>query len=617
MQRDENGILRTDGATLIDRTGRKMLPIGDDGFERAARQSVLVDKTGLIADVLGSGFSATLFCRPRRFGKTLNMTMMRAFFESAPLGAGNRELFEGTDIWEMQGGAYRAELGSSPVVYVSMRAAKGASWVDTLGALKSALSAEFARHDYLAHSPRLTDGDREYFSRMAYGKGTDDEYADSLIGLMRLLRKHHGSYVVVLIDEYDAPVMAGYSASDGGYYERVVAFLKRLLTGALKDGGEALRFACLTGVQRISKESIFSDLNNLVVDTALNVRFDERFGFTDDEVSALAAYLGHANCMPEARRWYDGYRFGEEHVYNPWSVLNYLSADCSPDVYWGNTSSNEVVGDLLRHAGGDVLSNVCRLLGPGGSVLAPLNLSVVFPDVGVRSGALWSMLYLAGYLTTDDVALPNNTRILRRLRVPNSEVAELYRTDIVGRFAAAAGGEDRLADFHRAVVAGDEGAVERELTRIARDSASAFDLTSENGLHMLVLGLLFGMPGYGDPESNREHGEGRPDIRVEPARVGLSYGAHLSYGGLPASGGWAEGAGWAASADCPLVTVELKFGRDASGEGLAALARAALRQIADRAYDEAGSCREAHGRVRWGIAVGKGRTIAARAERLR
>lgn len=604
MQREENGVFRTDGATLIDRAGRKMLPIGDDGFERAARQSVLVDKTALIADVLGSGFSATLFCRPRRFGKTLNMTMMRAFFEAAPLGAGNRELFEGTDIWEMRGGAYREELGSSPVVYVSMRAAKGASWPDTLGALKSAFAAEFARHDYLGRSPKLTEGDHEYFLRMAYGKGSDDEYADSLIGLMRLLRKHHGSYVVVLIDEYDAPVMASYSTSDGGYYEQVVSFLKRWLTGALKDGGEAPRFACLTGVQRISKESIFSDLNNLVVDTALNVRFDERFGFTDAEVSALAAYLDHADCMPEARRWYDGYRFGEGHVYNPWSVLNYLSSDCSPDVYWGNTSSNEVVGNLLRHAGGEVLSNVYRLLEPGGSVLAPLDLSVVFPDVGVRPGALCSMLYLAGYLTTDDVRLPNNTRILRRLRVPNSEVSELYRTDIVGRFSDVAGGEDRLAAFHHAVVVGDENTVERELTRIVRGSASAFDLTSENGLHMLVLGLLFGMPGYGDPESNREHGEGRPDIRVEPACVELACCEGFTFGDRPARGAR------------PLLTVELKFSRGARGERLVALAKAALQQIADRAYDEGGPFGEAPGRVRWGIAMGEGRTIAARAELL-
>ena len=581
-----NGVYRTDGATLIDRTGRRSLPIGDDGFSRAARRSVVIDKTMLIADVLNSGFTATLFCRPRRFGKTLNMTMMQAFFEAVPNGSGNGELFEGTDVWEAQEGRYRSYLGAFPVVYVSMRAAKGATWAETLDALRNTFAAEFARHDYLAQSPALSDDERAYFCDMAAGRGSKAQYADSLIGLMRLLKKHHGTDVVVLVDEYDAPVMAGYSAPDGGYYADVVSFLKRWLIGGLKDGGEALQLACLTGVQRISKESVFSDLNNLVVNTALNAEFDERFGFTDKEVSALAAYLGHEGCMAEARAWYDGYRFGTADVYNPWSVLNYLGRGCAPDVYWGNTSSNGVVGDLLRHADQETLEEVYQLLEPAGTVMEPLDLSVVFPDIGVRRGAVWSMLYLAGYLTTEDVALPNNTRVLRRLRIPNNEVVELYRSNIVERFAAVAGSSSRLSVLHRAIASGDAARANAELSRVFRDAASTFDLTSENGAHMLMLGLLFGVPGYGDPESNREHGMGRSDIRLEPVSSPLSHGT------------------------LPLVTVELKYAADADDEQLADLARAGLAQIAEKGYDQDGLPAETAGRVRWGIAASGKRVVA-------
>ncbi len=255
LQEHGDGIWTAPGARIIDRTGRKRLPIGDDGFERAASGSVLVDKTALIADVLDSGYTATLFCRPRRFGKTLNMTMLKAFLEMEPSGLADASLFEGTEVWEKDGGAYRPHFAAYPVIYLSMRTARGDTWEQTYGALKDTLA--------------------------------------------RLLRIYHNRPVVLLIDEYDVPVMAGYSAPDGGYYREVITFLKCLLTGPLKDGGEVLAFACFSGVQRITKESIFSDLNNVTVSTALSTVSDERFGFTDPEMAALASYLGHVDCIDE------------------------------------------------------------------------------------------------------------------------------------------------------------------------------------------------------------------------------------------------------------------------------------------------------------------------------
>ena len=586
-----NGVVYAPGARIIDRTGRKVLPIGRDGFEPVMESSVFVDKTMLIADVLDFGYAATLFSRPRRFGKTLNMTMMKAFFEIPVDGRSRAELFEGTEVWEADEGRYRDHQGAYPVVFFSFRTAKKDSWVATYGEIRNLIKAEFGRHDYLAHSQELTDLERALFAEIASGEASDADYAGSLIVLCRLLRKHHGRRVVVLIDEYDAPVMAGFSASGGGYYDKVVSFLKGWLTGALKDGGEALAFACLTGVQRISKDSIFSDLNNLVVSTALDARFDERFGFVDAEVQALATYLGHGDCMAEAREWYDGYRFGPTDVYNPWSVLNYLRQGCAPDVYWGNTSGNAVVADLVRSADGPTMEKVASLLEPGGVVVAPLDLGIVFPDIGVRRGALWSMLYLAGYLTTEDTALPNNTRLPRRLRIPNHEISELYRTEVVERFAGVVGGHDRLDALHAAFAQGDEKTVRSELSRILRDSASSFDVTSENSVHMLLLGLLIGMPGYADPESNREHGEGRPDLRIAPVGGPFAYGP------------------------TPLVTIELKFERDATDDRLAKRAQDALDQIAEKGYDAGELPEHADGRVLWGIAV-SGRRVAAAAERL-
>lgn len=585
---NNNGTWTLAGARIIDRAGTRRLPVGDDGFSRSISRSVLVDKTALIADVIDSDSTVTLFCRPRRFGKTLNMTMLKSFFEDVPCGDGDASLFGGCDIWDLDGGRYREFQGKFPVIYLSFRTAKGLDWQTTYGALRNLIIDEYNRHAYLGESPELLGNEKAFFDRVASGMANDDDIADSLLRLAVLLRRHHGERAVVLIDEYDAPVMAGYSAPCGGYYAEVVSFIKRLLTGVLKDGGEALAFGCLTGVQRISKESIFSDLNNLTVSTALSKDYEDRFGFTLEEVQALAAYLGVVASIDELRAWYDGYRFGEAEVYNPWSVINYYKNDCVADVYWGNTSGNSVIGSLVSGADERTLADIYELMKPGGTVLAPLDLSIVFPDADLAHGALWSMLYLAGYLTTDDVALPNNARIERRLRIPNAEIAELYRKEIVERFAQMAGGGRGLAALHAALAAGDVRVAQMELTRICERSASSFDLVSENSVHMLVLGLLFGMRGYGDPTSNREQGLGRFDIRVDPQSTPFFDGRR------------------------PLMTVELKYEKGAGDERLATLAREALQQIAEKKYDEKLPAL-AHGRVRWGFAFA-GKCVAVAVE---
>ena len=583
-----NGIWAAPGARLIDRTGRKMLPIGRDGFVPAVQESVVVDKTMLIADVLDSGYTVTLFCRPRRFGKTLNMTMMRAFFELPPETDPNARdlapLFEGTEVWDADGGRYREHQGAYPVVHISFNTVKKQAWEAAYGVIKGIIAAEYARHAYLESSSALLEPDVALFRRIVAGTATDAEWAVSLESLCRMLRAHHNKSVVLLADEYDAPVMAGYT---NGYYDEAVDFFKGWLTGALKDGGAALAFACLTGVQRISKESIFSDLNNITVNTTLSSEFDERYGFTDAEVAALAAYLGHADCMTEAREWYDGYRFGKTDVYNPWSVLNYFKQDCAPGVYWLNTSSNSVVGSAVRAADARTLADLYSLTRPGGTVFEPLDLGVVFPDVGVRPDAIWSMLYLAGYLTTNDVMVPDDPWYERTLRIPNREIRRLFEKEIPQRFAADAQGQRAVRDFQRALYQADAVSLQGALEHILLASPSFFDLASENSYHMLLLGLCFGIEGYEPPVSNRETGRGRCDIQLTPERdsyITAAYGRR------------------------PFITIEVKhLGPDlATGvsgslaEKLSSLAEAALSQIDDRAYDAV-----AHGQmccVRWGIA---------------
>lgn len=287
----------------------------------------------------------------------------------------------------------------------------------------------------MTNSEALGDLEKERFESIARGDASEGDVKTSLLFLMQVLMRHHDSPVVVLIDEYDAPVMAGYT---NGYYSEVVNFLKSWLTGAIKDN-PSLFVAVLTGVQRVTKESIFSDLNSLRVNTSLNVASDERYGFTQADVEALASYLGREDGVPAAKEWYDGYRFGNLEVYNPWSLLNYFDNGCAVDIYWGNTSSNSVLGDALRASDGRTFSQVLSLAEPGGEVEATLDLGVVFPDVGIRPEALWSMLYLSGYLTTGDVAFPGDSEYLRRLRIPNREVGRLYRKEIVDRFAEMAG----------------------------------------------------------------------------------------------------------------------------------------------------------------------------------
>lgn len=378
------------------------------------------------------------------------------------------------------------------------------------------MSDEYARHAYLLDGSLLSEEEAR-FRRVIAGTLALGEAESSLSWLSLLLLRHHGSGTVILIDEYDHPVSAGHL---NGYRDEVIGFMRSWLTAALKAMTSLYR-AYLTGVQRVGKESVFSGLNNVVVNTAMDTRFTEGFGFTREEAGALARYMGlPQDKLSEMHDWYDGYCFGGTAVYNPWSILNYLDLGGVAQPYWGNTSDNTIVHRLFQQA--DVrLADDLRTLASGRRLERPLNLATVFSELDLLGGgaspsALWSQLYLAGYVTTDDIAFPNDDMMLRCLRLPNREVAWLYRREFTERTQRVIGDLDLLLRLRQALVSGDEVALARSLDELLTKSPSYFDLVSENSYHMLLLGLVCDLPGYRFPLSNRESGDGRPDIVLIP-----------------------------------------------------------------------------------------------------
>ena len=560
ITRDERGVIRAPHVLLTDRAGHAKTIPGNDLFPRVFDENVFVDKSLLIRDVL-EGAQATLYCRPRRFGKTLAATMLQNFFECTPCGDPKaRERFELLSIWDADDGRWREHQGAYPVIMLSLKGVEGQTWEETREQLGVRMAQECGRHGYLLDSPDVAPFDRAMLTRIASGTASTVDLMNSLQALTRALCQHHGVPCMVVIDEYDAPIT---KAAERGYYDQAVAFMRSWLTDALKTNPSLAR-GVLTGVQRISKESIFSGLNNIKVSTALNQTSDERFGLTQHEVEALAAYLNHSDTFAEIQAWYDGYRFGSAHIYNPWSVLSYFDEGCVAQPYWAGTSGNAVLNQALRGSDTDAADELLSLLEPDTTVTHPIDPGIAYSELG-RAGTAWSILYMSGYLTTDDTELPRDPLHPRKLRVPNVEVRGIFRREVIERARATAGGIARLAPLHRALTTGDAEGFEAELAAILLKSASFHDLTSEAACHTLLMGLLFGVDGYGDPLSNREAGFGRFDLQLQPCEPGR-----------------------------PLLTVEVKAMRpdvyrelgDAAPERLRALAEQALAQIGERAYDE-------------------------------
>ena len=491
----------------------KKLPVGIDSFEKLRREDFYyIDKTGLIRDLLNNWGEVNLFTRPRRFGKTLNMSMLKSFFE---IGA-DKTLFDGLLI-SREIALCEAYMGKFPVIFISLKGVDGLTFEDAYGMLRRIIRAEVSHHQYLRDSERISREEKEAFEEILGNKAEDIE--DSLRLLSQLLYQHYGQKTVLLIDEYDVPLD---KAFHHGYYREMVALIRGLFGQALKTN-EYLQFAVLTGCLRVAKESIFTGLNNFKVLSIIDPRFDEHFGFTDAEVKRLLADYGLESHFDEIKEWYDGYRFGDVDVYCPWDVINHVDLlrakpDARPQAYWINTSGNDLVKDFVDEADATTQDEIERLVA-GETIEKKVRLELTYPEVRESIDNLWSVLFTTGYLTYTEQTEDGSYR----LKIPNREVREVYILQIQEWFKRSLEKERHTTQaLCQALLEGDAEKASDELIMIMSGMISVLDAKArekqkENFYHGLLLGLLRNASDW-KILSNAEAGEGFSDILIEPRR---------------------------------------------------------------------------------------------------
>ena len=516
---------------------RKKLPIGIDGFEKLRTNDFYyADKTLFIKELLQNWGKVNLFTRPRRFGKTLNMSMLKSFFE---IGS-DPALFDGLKITQEKEWC-EEYMGKFPVISISLKSVDGLDFKTALAALKTVIGNEAIRFQFLKESEKLSAEEKEAYARLIkVGSGEDGIYAMTdkvaaagLQMLSQLLARHYGRKVILLIDEYDVPLD---KAFQGGYYDEMVSLIRNLFGNALKTN-DSLYFAVLTGCMRISKESIFTGLNNLKVHTISDVRYDEYFGFTNLEVDALLEFYGLSSYKSLIRDWYDGYRFGNMDVYCPWDVINYcdelLAAPSTPPKnYWANTSGNSLILRLLEKADQTAKDEVEELLN-GGKITKRVSQELTYRDVEDSAENVWSVLYAAGYLTGKHVNQADADIFC--LRIPNGELRKLFYELVQDWFRGATRADAaRINRFCAAFPAGDPAAIQEMLSDYLWDSISVRDTAVRTNMkgnfhpegvpsvyHGMMLGLLRSQGGW-LVKSNAETGEGYSDISIQtPDRTGI------------------------------------------------------------------------------------------------
>ena len=482
----------------------KKLPVGIEDFEEMRKQDFYyVDKTGLIVDLLAGWGKVNLFTRPRRFGKTLNMSMLKCFFE---IGT-DKSLFDGLRVSEEKE-LCEKYMGKYPVVFVSLKDVDGLTFEDAYDMLREIIRKECVRLQFLMDSDALTDAEKEPMKRLLGNRPERVDIKNSLALLCALLEKHYGQKPILLIDEYDVPLDKAYYH---GYYPQMIDLIRAMFQAALKTNS-SLFFAVLTGCLRVSKESIFTGLNNLKVCSISDVKFDEFFGFTDEEVRAMLSAYGLENHYEETREWYDGYRFGGQDVYCPWDVINYcddLRSDpqTEPKAYWLNTSGNAMVRALVdKSADGTTQMEIERLI-EGETITKTLNEQLTHNEINSSINNIWSLLYMTGYLTTTQ--RPSGGRYA--LRIPNREVREIYMKQVLSWFEDKASAEtDKLTNLYAAFETGDVDTIKEILDEQLLDTVSFYD-ARESFYHGFLLALLSTCASW-NVSSNIETGKGRSDI---------------------------------------------------------------------------------------------------------
>ena len=492
---------------------KKKLPLGIENFEDLIRNDFYyIDKTGLIRDILKQPAKVTLFTRPRRFGKSLNMSMLEKFFSPES----DKHIFDGLVITQEKE-LCEKHMGRYPVISVSLKGINAPSYDTAFKMLVMMINEAAEKVQYLRNSERLSEAEKGFFEELLSRNMDEATAFGSLRLLSRLLYKHHGQPVIVLIDEYDVPLAKAFS---NGYYEQMVFLIRNLFEQVLKTN-DSLHFAILTGCMRISKESIFTGLNNLSVRSVTDLRYDEYFGFTDAEVQELLNYYGFSNCYDAIKEWYDGYQFGNTDVYCPWDVMNYCDTlldelNAQPENYWVNTSSNDAVRKFIEECDNGTTKREIERLIAGETIEKEIYQELTYQDMYTSIDHIWSVLFTTGYLTQKGKIEGNRYK----LAIPNLEIRSIYTSQIMTLFQENVKKDGQLlTQFCDALNQGNTSEVENCLNRYLRKTISIRDTfvkkqLKENFYHGILVGIL-GLKDYWGITSNRETGDGYSDIVVE------------------------------------------------------------------------------------------------------
>lgn len=495
----------------------KPLPIGVDSFRDIITNGYYyVDKTLWIKELLDLKGASNLFTRPRRFGKTLNLSMLRYFFEDTgdeKSNAENRALFDGLQIMKA-GTPYTDRMGQYPVISLTLKSSKQGSFEEAYFQICEAIRVEFGRHRGILDSIELDAAEKERYQQLLEGRAEREVVYTSLRFLTECLYKATGKRTIILIDEYDVPLE---NAFFRGFYREMVDCIRSLLESALKTN-ECVEFSVITGCFRISKETIFTGLNHLEINTILSNNYSEYFGFLPKEVNAMLSAYGCPEKMVSMQEWYDGYSFGQSEIYNPWSVIKYVKDICAnenalPIAYWINTSSNDIVKNLVEHAGNAEREQIESLIA-GGSIDVPVHEELTYEDMDQNGDALWNFLFFTGYLTKTAEWLREGTmEHMVRLVIPNIEVRQVYQRTVLKWFREQLETED-FQDLYRAMEQGDTGRMQEILNTQLQRTISFYD-SAENFYHGFLVGVLGQNHRY-HVKYNRETGAGRSDIMVYP-----------------------------------------------------------------------------------------------------
>lgn len=521
-------------------------PIGITSYKEAVAECYYVDKTLFIKDILDDHNKVYLFTRPRRFGKTLMMDMVKTYFEQS---AENTSVyFNDQKIWSIED-TYKEYQGKYPVIFISFKDAHYLDWKSMFEGLRFAIKKEFRRHSELLDSEKLSEIEKNYFRKVLNTEVSEIDCQVSLGELSYMLSAHYGRKTIIIIDEYDTPIQQGYL---NGYYEQVTSFIRNLFSVALKDN-DHLEFGILTGILRIAKESLFSGLNNLVVNTILDEKYSTYFGFTEQEVKEIADYYGKEESVQEIKQWYDGYLFGMQEVYNPWSVLNYFSNAAKAKAYWSRTSSNDVISQLIKEGNNELYESLENLMN-GKQVQAMIDTDIIYPEIGGETDTVYSFLLMAGYVKITDIVSELFDRPICNLEIPNLEIKSVFQKEIIGNWDHVFTGSI-LKNFEMSLRTKNEKLFQETISKFLLNCASSFDTAQETFYHGMILGMSAILSNSYYVKSNRESGEGRFDIELEPMNKN-------------ATG----------------YILELKVGKNLNDIQLEKMAIKALEQIQDRKY---------------------------------